>query len=63
MTYFTAPNKGAVFSAGSVALAQALPVDNFNNRVSRILANVVNTFIKAGFLPGQRWISEEKQWK
>ena len=37
MTYFTAPNNGAVFSAGSIAFGQALPATNFNNNVSRIL--------------------------
>ncbi len=63
MTYFTAPNKGAVFAAGSVAFAQALPVKNFDNNLSRVLANVVNTFVKTGKLPGQSWISDEKQWK
>jgi N,N-dimethylformamidase len=63
MTYFTAPNNGAVFSAGSIAFGQALPANNFNNNVSRILANVVDAFLKDGVLPGERWISEEKQWR
>ena len=58
-----APNTGAVFSAGSIAFGQALAVHNFNNNVSRILANVVNAFLRDGVLPGERWISEEKQWK
>jgi N,N-dimethylformamidase len=63
MTYFTVPNDGAVFSAGSIAFGRALPVHNFNNNVSRILANVVNAFLRDGVLPGERWISEGKQWR
>lgn len=63
MTYFTAPNDGAVFSTGSIAFGQALPVNNFDNNVSRLLANVVNAFLKDGKLPGQNWISDEKQWR
>ncbi len=51
MTYFTAPNHGAVFSASSIAFGQSLPARNFDNSVSRILANVVNAFIKPGPLP------------
>ena len=63
MTYFTAPNGGAVFAAGSIAFGQALPAKNFQNNVSRVLANVVDAFIKGGTLPGEHWISDEKQWK
>jgi N,N-dimethylformamidase len=63
MIYFTAPNNGAVFAAGLIAFGQALPVHNFNNNVSRILANVVNASLRDGVLPGERWISEEKQWR
>jgi N,N-dimethylformamidase len=63
MVYFTAPNNGAVFSGGSIAFGQALPVKNFDNNISRVLANVVNAFIKDSALPGQLWISDEKQWK
>jgi N,N-dimethylformamidase len=51
MTYFDAPNGGAVFSCSSIAFGQALPVNNFENDVSRLLANVVNTFVKPGPLP------------
>ena len=51
MTYFAAPNNGAVFSCSSIAFGQALPVKNFDNNVSRLLANVVNTFIKPEALP------------
>ncbi|WP_407169101.1 N,N-dimethylformamidase beta subunit family domain-containing protein [Bradyrhizobium sp. ORS 111] len=63
MAYFTAPHHGAVFSAGSVAFGQALPVNNFDNNVSRLLANVVDAFVRPGALPGSWWISEEKQWR
>ncbi|WP_375779081.1 N,N-dimethylformamidase beta subunit family domain-containing protein [Bradyrhizobium sp. ma5] len=63
MAFFTAPNHGAVFSAGSVAFGQALPVKSFDNNVSRLLANVVEAFVKPGALPGSWWISEEKQWR
>ena len=63
MAYFTAPNNGAVFSVGSVAFGQALPVNNFDNNVARLLANVLDAFVKPGALPGSRWISEEKQWR
>ncbi len=62
MTYFTAPNDGAVFSCGSTAFAQALPVNNFDNNASKLLANVLGAFLKPGALPGRAWISEEKQW-
>jgi len=58
MTYFTAPNNGAVFSTGSIAFGQALPARNFDNNVSRILANVVNAFIKPGPLPEPASTSE-----
>jgi len=40
-----------------------LPVNGFDNNVSRVLANVVDAFIKPGALPGMAWISEEKQWR
>jgi len=63
ITYFTSPNGGAVFSAGSIAFGQALPVKNFDNSVSRVLANVVDAFMKPGTLPGSLWVNEEKQWR
>ena len=63
ITFFNAPNNGAVFCGGSIAFGQSLPVNNFDNNVSRMLANVVNAFIKLGTLPGSKWINEEKQWK
>ncbi len=60
MTYFAAPNDGAVFSGSSIAFGQALPVNNFDNNISRVLANVVNAFIKPGRLRGSESKSEEK---
>jgi len=62
MTYFTAPHGGAVFACGSVAFAQSLPVNNFRNSASRVLANVVEAFAGAAKLPGLAWVNEEKQW-
>jgi len=63
MTYFTAPDDGAVFSTGSIAYGQALPANGFNNSAARLLANVVNAFLKPGRLPGGNWTIEEKQWR
>ena len=63
ITYFTAPNNGAVLSTGSIAFGQALPASNFENTTSRLLKNVVDAFIKEGNLPGSQWTLEEKQWK
>lgn len=63
LVYFTTPNKGAVFSTGSIAFAQALPINGFDNNVSKLLENLVNAFIKPGFLPGSMWVNDEKQWK
>ena len=49
MTFIAAPNDGAVFSTGSIGYGQALPANGF---MSRLLANVVNAFLKPGALPG-----------
>jgi N,N-dimethylformamidase len=40
-----------VFSCSSIAFGQSLPVNNFDNNVSKLLANVVNAFVKVGPLP------------
>ncbi|HJQ60330.1 MAG TPA: N,N-dimethylformamidase beta subunit family domain-containing protein [Vineibacter sp.] len=48
MTYFDAPNGGAVFSTGSITFCGSLPHNNFNNNVSRILFNVLNRFGELG---------------
>ncbi|CAO4135914.1 N,N-dimethylformamidase beta subunit family domain-containing protein [Methylorubrum extorquens] len=63
MVFFTAPNGGAVFSASSIAFGQALPVDGFKNSVAKLLTNVVGAFAKKGAIPGEAWISDEKQWR
>ena len=63
MTYFTAPNDGAVFCTGSLGYGQALPSNNFSNSASTVLKNVVDAFAKEGKLPGGKWTLEEKQWK
>jgi N,N-dimethylformamidase len=63
MTFFTAPDNGAVFSTGSIAFGQALPANGFDNSASRLLANVVNAFLEPGRLPGSHWTVEEKQWR
>ena len=63
MVYFTSSNDGAVFSTGSIAYGQALPVNNFDNNASQVLQNVMNAFIKDGRLPGTHWSAEEKQWR
>ncbi|GBU18630.1 MULTISPECIES: LamG domain-containing protein [Methylobacterium] len=63
MVFFTAPNGGAVFSASSIAFGQALPVDGFKNSVAKLLTNVVGAFAKNGPVPGEAWISDEKQWR
>jgi N,N-dimethylformamidase len=51
MTYFDAPNGGACFSCSSIAFGQSLPINNFENDVSHLLANVIDTFLKPGSLP------------
>jgi N,N-dimethylformamidase len=63
LVYFPTDNDGAVFSSGSIAWGQALPANNFDNNVSRIMSNLLDAFIKAGTLPGALWISDEKQWR
>jgi N,N-dimethylformamidase len=63
MVYFTAPNDGAVFATGSIAFGQALPVNNFDNNVARLLANVVDQFVTDGPLPARQWVSREKQFR
>ncbi len=63
IVYFNTPKDGAVLSTGSIAFGQALPCNKFDNNVSRLLKNVVDAFAKKGRLPGQTWISDEKQWR
>jgi N,N-dimethylformamidase len=44
MVYFTTPNGGAVFSAGSIAWSQALPYNGGRNNVACIVQNVLSKF-------------------
>ncbi len=45
MTYFEAPSGGAVFSTGSITFCGSLPWNDFDNNISRLLANVLNRFL------------------
>ena len=63
MTYFTAPNDGAVFSTGSIAWSSALPANGFDNNVSRVTDNVLRAFERAGPLPGHQFVEDEKLWR
>ncbi|HWM11040.1 MAG TPA: N,N-dimethylformamidase beta subunit family domain-containing protein [Solirubrobacteraceae bacterium] len=45
MTYFRTPGGGAVFSTGSIAWCQSLPVDGYRNNVARITHNVLRGFL------------------
>ena len=44
MVYFETPNKGAVFSVGSIAWCGALSHNGYENNVSRITENVLRQF-------------------
>ncbi len=44
MTWFDLPGGGEVFAVGSITFCGALPVNGFDNGVSRILDNVVRRF-------------------
>jgi N,N-dimethylformamidase len=63
MIYFTTPNQGAVFAAGSIAWSQALPCKGGENNVARIMRNVLNAFLKDGDLPGSQFTGDEKLWR
>jgi N,N-dimethylformamidase len=63
MVYFTTPKDGAVFSASSIAWGSALPCNNYQNDVSRIMKNLVDAFRRPGPLPGSAFIAEEKHWR
>ena len=54
ITYFDAPNDGAVLATGSIAFGMALPINDFENNVSRLLSNVVDAFVTPGPLPTTR---------
>ncbi|MGA0796886.1 MAG: N,N-dimethylformamidase beta subunit family domain-containing protein [Quisquiliibacterium sp.] len=44
MTWFDCPGGGEVFSVGSITFCGSLPVNRFDNDISRILDNVVRRF-------------------
>ncbi|MEI8303818.1 MAG: N,N-dimethylformamidase beta subunit family domain-containing protein [Burkholderiales bacterium] len=44
MTYFDCPGGGEVFSVGSITFCGSLPVNGFDNDISRILDNVIRRF-------------------
>ena len=44
MTWFDCPGGGEVFSVGSITFCGSLPVNNFDNDISRILDNVLKRF-------------------
>ena len=52
MVYFPTAQDGAVFSASSIAWGSALPCNNFENDVSRVMKNVLDAFARPGKLPG-----------
>jgi N,N-dimethylformamidase len=63
MIYFTTPNHGACFAAGSIAWSQALPCRGGENNVARIMRNVLNAFLTQGELPGAAFKGDEKLWR
>ena len=63
MIYFTTPEDGACFAAGSIAWSQALPCRGGENNVARIMRNVLNAFLKDGPLPGHQFTGDEKLWR
>lgn len=58
MVFFTTPNDGAVFTAGSAAWCAALAVDDFSNPVARISANLLRGLL-AFKVPGCRFDDED----
>lgn len=51
MAYFKVRNDGAVFSTSSIAWCGSLSHNDYDNNVSRIMSNVVDTFISDEPLP------------
>lgn len=45
LTFFEAPNDGAVFSTGSITFCGSLPSNGFDNDCSRLLKNVLDRFL------------------
>ena len=46
LTFFETPKGGAVFSTGSITFCGSLPTNDFDNDVSRLLANVLDRFLE-----------------
>jgi hypothetical protein len=46
ITFFTTAGGGSVFSAGSIAFSQALPIQNGDNNISVLLRNVVGGMLE-----------------
>ncbi|GAB5471137.1 MAG: large subunit of N,N-dimethylformamidase [Rhodospirillales bacterium] len=51
IVYYKTPNDGAVFSVGSMTWCGSLSHNNYDNNVSRMMANVLDSFQKEGPLP------------
>ncbi len=47
MVYFETGNGGAVFSVGSITFCGSLPVNDCDNNVSRLIANLLNRFLSS----------------
>ena len=47
LTFFETPKGGAVFSTGSITFCGSLPTNDFDNDVSRLLANVLDRFLES----------------
>ncbi len=45
LVFFEAPNNGAVFATGSITYCGSLPVNSFENTISRITKNVLDRFL------------------
>lgn len=45
LTFFEAPNNGAVFSTGSITFCGCLPAKDFDNPISRLTQNVLDRFL------------------
>jgi N,N-dimethylformamidase len=45
LTFFEAPNNGAVFSTGSITYCGSLPHNDFDNDISRLTENVLRRFL------------------
>ena len=45
MTYFDTAAGGAVFATGFIAFVQALPINDFDNNIARLVGNVVTAFL------------------